>query len=221
VNTEGIAGNDQEVNNSTSTSKDSGSNWLGEKNSARRIVVIGFACFLALNLCYCLYRSVVKPWIDHIRDVRRDRALGGRFWELEEEFQEINNNRETLRNTYSRGMDVENNNNNNNNNNSNNNDNAVLTPYTQYVVNNSLREERDGEDLNIASASSSPGSSRSTSIGFTRSRLTSEQRRADEEAARRIRNLEMAERVVRVETVSPPRSVHTSFRGADGISYIQ
>jgi hypothetical protein len=118
-------------------------------------------------------------------------------------------------------MDVENNNNNNNNNNSNNNDNAVLTPYTQYVVNNSLREERDGEDLNIASASSSPGSSRSTSIGFTRSRLTSEQRRADEEAARRIRNLEMAERVVRVETVSPPRSVHTSFRGADGISYIQ
>jgi len=221
VNTEGIAGNDQEVNNSTSTSKDSGSNWLGEKNSARRIVVIGFACFLALNLCYCLYRSVVKPWIDHIRDVRRDRALGGRFWELEEEFQEINNNRETLRNTYSRGMDVENNNNNNNNNNSNNNDNAVLTPYTQYVVNNSLREERDGEDLNIASASSSPRSSRSTSIGFTRSRLTSEQRRADEEAARRIRNLEMAERVVRVETVSPPRSVHTSFRGADGISYIQ
>merc|ERR1712010_314167 len=47
-------------------------------------------CFLGVTIMYWIYKGIIKQWFNHMRDVRRDRALGGRFWELEEEYQEYN-----------------------------------------------------------------------------------------------------------------------------------
>ena len=84
VNDDGVAGTD-EVSNGQNVENSVG--WLGEKDSARFIVLIGFMVFLGVTIMYWIYKGIIKQWFNHMRDVQRDRALGGRFWELEEEDQ--------------------------------------------------------------------------------------------------------------------------------------
>ena len=81
-----VAGNGEAAN----IEKEDSAGWLGRKGSARRVVVIGFMVFLCITLMYWIYVGIIRQWLKHMQDVRRDRALGGRFWELEEEYQEYN-----------------------------------------------------------------------------------------------------------------------------------
>jgi hypothetical protein len=221
VNDDGVAGAD-EVSKGQNVENSVG--WLGEKDSARFIVLIGFMCFLGVTIMYWIYKGIIKQWFNHMRDVRRDRALGGRFWELEEEYQEYNRAISASRqmaavnesNTTTSGTgDVE----------------LAgvpseLTPYTQYVVNNAAAaapeptsHDNDNNNntnnhnpfSNSPSRSQDDSSESESSPGGTR---RWDRQRSLSDRARR--NLMLAERV-HEQSSSPPRSVDRAFRGQDGL----
>jgi hypothetical protein len=232
VNDDGVAGTEGATNGEN---KDGYVSWFGEKNSARRVVVIGFFVFLSVTIIYWIYKGVVKQWIDHMRDVRRDRALGGRFWELEEEYQEYNRaimasrqmanvNNRSNEDVELAGMPSE------------------LTPYTQYVVNNNAARaasvaaqptspsdannnnnnnnnnntiNNQNPFIDISSQSDVDGSESETSPGGTRRGGSRNERQRLSERARR--NLLLAERMEEMNSSSPPRSLESSFRGRDGL----
>ena len=231
VNDDGVAGTEGTTNGEN---KNGYVSWFGEKNSARRVVVIGFLVFLSVTIMYWIYKGVIKQWIDHMRDVRRDRALGGRFWELEEEYQEYNRaimasrqmadvNNRSNEDVELAGMPSE------------------LTPYTQYVVNNNAARaasvaaqptspsdannnnnnnnntiNNQNPFIDSSSQSEVDGSeSETSSPGGTRRRGSRNGRQRLSERARR--NLMLAERVQEMDSSSPPRSLESSFRGRDGL----
>jgi uncharacterized membrane protein YgcG len=231
VNDDGVAGTEGTTNGEN---KNGYVSWFGEKNSARRVVVIGFLVFLSVTIMYWIYKGVIKQWIDHMRDVRRDRALGGRFWELEEEYQEYNRaimasrqmadvNNRSNEDVELAGMPSE------------------LTPYTQYVVNNNAARaasvaaqptspsdannnnnnnnntiNNQNPFIDSSSQSEVDGSeSETSSPGGTRRGGSRNGRQRLSERARR--NLMLAERVQEMDSSSPPRSLESSFRGRDGL----
>ena len=204
-----VAGNGEAAN----IEKEDNVGWLGRKGSARRVVLIGFMVFLCITLMYWIYVGIIRQWLKHMQDVRRDRALGGRFWELEEEYQEYN--RAIME---SRQMATAN---------ENNSSYAELTPYVVNNNNTALAASAQTSSSTINNTNQNPfrdsspqqnhgdtSSDSESSPGHTRrGRSRNEHERLSERARR---NLMRAERVG-VESSSPSSSLDSSFRGRDGL----